>query len=232
MPANVYVYVLYRLCKQFQVIWTLFSFSPPPIMTTGQKGKLILLSLFPPLPFTVFIEKSLPNNQTFHAARPPQINWASRPIARTDIPTGSEALVSTDSLQPPETAINPTGRRLVAVYVDADRLTQLEGVLSQLGLPFLLTPGPDHRHLDHFKCAPQKKEEPHVSDQLVELEQMTASLSTLSTSEDFDMKPSNLFSPRSLIPNTPHTSFLVSPGKKRYYSITVGKCTGVYWDTW
>ena len=200
-------------------------------MTTGQKSKLILLSRFPPLTFTVFIEKALSNNQTFHAC-PPQINWASRPIARTDIPTGSEALVSKGSSQHPETDINPTGRQLVAVYVDADRLTQLEGVLSQLGLPFLLAPGPDHSHLDHFKCAPQKKEEPHVSDRLVELEQMTASLSTLSTTEDFDTKPSDLFPPRSVISNTPHTSFLVSPEKKRYYSITVGKCTGVYWDTW
>ena len=176
-------------------------------MTTGQKGTPYSALFFPSL--NIFTEKPQPTDPTFNVC-PPQINWASRPIARPDTPSESKA--TPGCAQHQETAC---GRRLVGVFVDADRLPELEDVLRRIDLPFFLAPCPDH-----------------VGEQSNELEQLTASLSFLSTSEDLEIKASDLFPPRTIYQDDPRAPPLVSPGKKRYYSITVGKCTGIYWDTW
>lgn len=170
-------------------------------------------------------------NQPSVRASPPQINWGSRPHVRTNNPgVDLHSLVSSESSQHPETVLDATGRRLVAVYVEADRLSELEKILRQLNLPLLFAPCPNPEHPGHYhECPTQIVEGPIICDQSGELEQLTASFSSLSTSEDLDKKPSELFPPRSVFPPD---SLLASPGKKRYYSITVGKCTGVYWDTW
>jgi hypothetical protein len=132
---------------------------------------------------------------------------------------------------PDRFAPDPSGRRLVAVYVDANRLGELEEVLRQLDLPLLLAPGPldPHEQSEDFKSAFQNQE-PYFCNQSGELSDITASLSHLSTSDNVDLNPSDLFPARSVFPN--NLRILGSPGKKRYYVIMVGKCTGVYWDVW
>ena len=110
---------------------------------------------------------------------------------------------------------------LVAIYIDADCLTQLQDILCQLDIPFLLHPCPDNDNHDHFKHTPQNKEEFNADNQSDEVNKITASLSSLSTSEDFGKTPLDLFALRSVISNSPHSMALVSPGKERYYSITV-----------
>lgn len=187
-------------------------------MTTGQKG---------------FPDKPPPNNPSFNVL-PPPINRASKPGPRRDTPQAG--LVG--SSQHPRTHVTDAiGRRLVAVYVDADRLGELEEVLHHLGLPLLLAPSPDPtlEHLDHSKLPPSpRNDEPDDRDSdhyaAREVEDFTASLSGLSITENIRTNPSDLFPARSGLPNK--ASWSVSPGKKRYYSITIGKCTGVYWDTW
>jgi hypothetical protein len=195
-----------------------------PIITTRQKGTAHSAFLFSSL--TVFTETPPPNQPSIQG-RPPQINWASRPTPRTDNP----GVTLASSPQHAESVIEATGsgRRLVAVYVDANRLAELEEVLCQLELPLLLAPCPNDEHCGHPERAPQNNEERKDGDRSAELDQLTASLSSLSTSEEWDMKASDLFPPRTVYPDN---SSMVSPGKKRYYTITVGKCTGVYWDTW
>ena len=79
---------LYGLCKHLQplVFVSFVSFFFPlrpllmiPFMTTGQKGMPYSALFFPSL--NIFTEKPQPTDPTFNV-RPPQINWASRPIAR------------------------------------------------------------------------------------------------------------------------------------------------------
>ena len=191
-----------------------------PFVRTGQKGMSHFGLFFCSL--TVFTENPLLNHPSIQG-RPPQINWASRPIPRTDTPCPAWASSSQQGDSPNEAA----GRQLIAVYVEANRLAELEEVLSQLEIPLLLAPCPNHENGELPPMAPQNNEEQNDCDHSTELDQLTASLSSLSTSNDLDLNPSDLFPARCIT----QKSSMVSPGKKRYYTITVGKCTGVYWDT-
>ena len=88
------------------------------------------------------------------------------------------------------------------------RLAELEEVLCQLKLPFLVAPCPNHEHREHPQRAPhndgERNEERSDGDHSAELNQLTASLSGLSTSDYLDIKPSDLFPPRNVLPNDPH----------------------------
>jgi hypothetical protein len=211
----------------------LFFFSPLSkqlqmnrIVTPEQKGSAQLARIFSSL--TDFTDNPLPNHPS-NQGLPPKINWASRPNVRRNTPRGA----LTSNSQHAETANEASGGRLVAVYVEANRLAELEEVLYQLDLPLLLAPCSQYEHQDHPHPAPQiipeRNEEQIEGDHTRDLDQLTESFSSLSTSNVFDKKASDLFPPRSV---HPQNTLMGSPGKKRYYTITVGKCTGVFWDTW
>jgi hypothetical protein len=180
--------------------------------------------------FTVTDKPPLNNSGSIS---PPPINLASKPKP-TDTPVAG---ILGNSQHPETQATGSSGRRLVAVYVDADRLGELEEMLRHLDPPLLLARNLPLNPPDLLLKVGTQNNELRDSDQSSGFEDFTASMSHMSLSENQlentkpqDLCPVNLFPPRSVVPNNP--SGIVSAGKKRYYSITVGKCTGVYWDTW
>ena len=156
---------------------------------------------------------------------PPPINWASRPIG----PSGAPLVKSS---QLPKTQVtNASSHQLVAFYVDADHLRELEAALSRLDITLILASGPLHEYSDHFLSLSQNMDQDASDcDQSAVLEDLTASFSTLSTLQNTKSNPLDLFPARNVLMNI--LSLMESPRKKRYYTVKVGRCTGVYWDTW
>jgi hypothetical protein len=160
------------------------------------------------------------------AAQPPPINWATKPKPRSDI----------HGLSPVNSQHSGTaGRQPVPICRRSNRLAAIEEALRQL----TQTPsasGHLDRQANNSASQQGKPEDPGnpflygdgLADQSAEVGDLADSFSRLSTSEP--LTPLDLFPARSAPSVSP--SLLVSPTKKKYYVVTVGKCAGVYWDTW
>jgi len=176
------------------------------------------------------------------AAMPPPINWRTKPNLHQQCSQDNSGL---DTSQHSNAATN--GR--VAVYISPARLRDIEAALQYLGLPPLSDLGndpdqatPHHDNINHptspqFErfdnpafpqpeycqaATPIGRYSPQGSSDYSDLSASFSRLSTLTTSTSSAQVPSASFQSNS------------SPRKnlKKYYVITVGKCTGVFWDEW
>jgi hypothetical protein len=174
-----------------------------------------------------------------NASSAPPINWATRP--------------KQSSGNPVTHLMAPTARRLVPVFVDADQLRDLQE--AHLGEPASQQPKCelqdyviiDRRHFEEILHRLSQLESSNI--------QMPDPLSTFSSlSVSTNSVPSQPLSeraasvtPSSMDPILPMSRSLaarpapvstpgilptVSPRKKRYYVILVGKCAGIYYDDW
>ena len=138
---------------------------------------------------------------------------------------------------------NVATRGLVPVYVHPDCLPDIEAALRFLGLPPLLNPGGNHAQatapsheedLDNpvvpqFQQRSGPQRETWIED---ELRHLATSFTQLSTSDGSSQVSSRQASfpvrrPTVVQPDT-------SPRKslKKYYVVTIGKRTGVFWEEW
>ena len=177
---------------------------------------------------------------------PPPIQWYTKPNLNQHRTRGSpqtSSLSTSYTLQSSDVATHG----LVPVYIHPDRLPDIEAALRFLGLPPLLNPGGNHaqatapRHEENldkpvFPQFQQRSGSPRRDTRIEdELHQLAGSFTQLSTSDGSSQlevpSPQDLFPVRRL-PVVQRAN--TSPRKtlKKYYAITVGKCTGVFWDEW
>jgi hypothetical protein len=141
-------------------------------------------------------------------------------------------------------------RRLVPIFVDADRIGDVEEVLYCLGIETSSTADGHHENLDHSVPRPPEPElqddaslygcsidqythdgEIHTN-QSSELENVTSILSRISVSTNSPPSHVDSYPAKSAPALFSGSSPPVSPVKKKYYVVTVGKCTGIYYDEW
>jgi hypothetical protein len=145
-------------------------------------------------------------------------------------------------------------RRLVPIFIDADRIGDLEEVLRRLGIEAFST-SDGHRGDLHglYHPVPQQPELElqddaslhdsdgcsinqftyggrSLTDQSSEFEELTETLSSLSMSTNSHHV--GLYPARGAPALRSRSPPVSSPQKKRYYVITVGKCAGIYYDEW
>jgi hypothetical protein len=192
----------------------------PQSMTSVKKGKRPSTVLLP-LSLNGLTDKAPPNNPSNSqaaTAQLPPMNWATKPEPEDN---------SCDSRHS-ETA----GHQLVPFCIDPDHLVQVEDTLLSRCLTessSLASPHVDEQP-DNFVF--QQSEPEYLGDgyyhQSTEIQDLTASFLHLSVLEN--LTPSELFLAQSVPLFGPAP--LGSPTKKKYYVVTVGRCTGVFWDTW
>jgi len=162
---------------------------------------------------------------------PPPIHWYTKPNLNQQRTQSNQ---QSTSLQPSQQSAN----ELIPVYIHRDRLPDIEAALRHLGLPPLLNPRGDHgpataaSHEENPSLTHpvppqfQQRNNPHPvmghdsNEDDLDYSDLTSSFSQLSTSARHVPQPV-------VQPDT-------SPRKqlKKYYVVTVGKCTGVFWDEW
>ena len=186
-----------------------------------------------------------------NASSPPPINWATRPKPS-----------SGNSVNHPMTT---TARRLVPVFVDADRLGDLQEAIlgepaSQQPLDYVII---DVRHFEEVlrrlsqlesssrQSQPEEgcfnegdpSSEMQMQDLMSTLSSLSVSTSSVAsqplTARAAPVTPSSMdpvlrcsLAARPAPVSTPGIMPQVSPRKKRYYVILVGKCAGIYYDDW
>jgi len=187
----------------------------------------------------VFIDPpTTPSKSQAHTTFPPPINWSTKPK-----PSPANSF---NTLQDHAEESTTPARRLVpeAVLIDLDHVDILQEVLRYLSksavpenLEHLL------HHLGHSKprqSQPRFQEDPCLDghDPSAEVQDLTSAFSGISTSTNYQNAqslassvPGHRLVPRTVPPIT-GTSRQVSPQKKRYYVVLVGKSTGVYYDVW
>ena len=152
-------------------------------------------------------------------------------------------------MSPPPIDLAPRPRRLVPVFVDADRISDVKEVLRRQGIEAFSTADGYHRKLDqpvpripdpelqddeslYGRSIDQSTCDGHsLTNQSLEFESLTSTFSRLSMSRNspcVDSYPARS-APALFSGSSPP---LASARKKRYYVITVGKCTGIYYDEW
>jgi len=133
------------------------------------------------------------------------------------------------------------------MYIHPDRLPDIEAALRYLGLPPLSNPGgdpnqatPHQENVNHpifpqfqrlnSPATPQPELGCYSTKDERDSSDLASSFSRLSTSDSFVQVPTASFPVRRPPVVQPNTS----PRKnmKKYYVVTVGKCTGVFWDEW
>ena len=134
---------------------------------------------------------------------------------------------------------------LVPVYIHPDRLPDIEAALRYLGLP-PLSNNRDQATTQRIPPEFEQLDNPAVSrpayypdagpigcqppQESFDFSDLSTSFSQLSTSTRSVQVLSGSFPVR----NAPVVQSTPSPRKalKKYYVITIGKCTGVFWDEW
>jgi len=178
---------------------------------------------------------------------PPPVNWRTKPKPRQQHPQEDSSLLTS---QHSSTATNS----LVPLYIDPARLRDIEAALRFLGLPPLSNDGnnytqdtlhqdnanhptpPQFEHLDNCPVS-QSGYYPDVSPighyspaESSNISDLSASFSRLSTSTSSVQVSSGSF--------PVHRSPAIQPNSlprknlKRYYVVTIGKCTSVFWEEW
>jgi hypothetical protein len=158
------------------------------------------------------------------ATSPPPLNFCTRP--------------KYSQRNPPQdltTSVFNANPRLLAVYVERDRLTDIQNALRFLALPPLLV----------LEDVPNETASPQLSSQgdadleaqnyqSSEYLELNESFSALSITAD--TVPTTPFTARTgpVFTSGPGSSLPVSAKHKleKYYAIIVGKCAGVYWNEW
>ena len=175
----------------------------------------------------------------------PPIQWYTKPNLNQHRTWGSPQTSSLSTSYTSQSSDVAT-HGLVPVYVHPDHLPDIEAALRLLGLPPLLNLGGNHaqattpRHEENlnnpvfpqFQQRSNPQRETQIED---ELHQLATSFTQLSTSDGSSQL--EVLSPQALFPVQPFPVVKranTSPRKilKKYYVITVGKCTGVYWEEW
>jgi hypothetical protein len=168
---------------------------------------------------------------------PPPIPWRTKPNL-------NQQRTQSSSLRPSQEST----KSLVTMYIHPDRLPDIEAALRYLGLPPLLNtrddhalataarasheenPNPTHPVPPQFQ--PRNNSQPVIAQDYSDL---TRSFSQLSTSELDGC--SQLLLPASF-PAQHAPQPVVQPdtsprkNRKKYYVVTIGKRTGVFWDEW
>jgi hypothetical protein len=148
--------------------------------------------------------------------------------------------------KPQQSRISP--RRLVPLFIDADRISDVQEALRNLGIEAFSTADGYCENLNH--SVPRIYEpqaglqdtnlsgcsiDQHTYDRqsLTNLssrfEELTLTLSRLCMSTNLHVDSYLARSAPALIPRS---SPPASTPKKKYYVITVGKCVGIYYDEW
>jgi hypothetical protein len=168
---------------------------------------------------------------------PPPINHRTKPKSHQQLPQD----FSSDNSQQSSRATDA----LVPIYVHPDRLPDIEAALRYLGLPPLSNDRdqaiihpilPKFERLDNptvSRPAYYPNASPigcHSTQESSDLSDLSTSFSRLSTLTSSVQVPSGSLP----VQHAPVVQSTFSPRKvlKRYYVITVGKCTGVFWDEW
>jgi hypothetical protein len=171
---------------------------------------------------------------------PPPIPWRTKPNL-------NQQRTQSSSLRPSQQSTNG----LVVIYIHPDCLPDIEAAFRYLGLPPLLNPRDDHylatampasheenpnpSHPVPPQFQPRNNPQPVIAhgsntDDL-DYSDLTRSFSQLSTSElpgsCSQLLPASFPAQHGLQPDT-------SPRKnrKKYYVVTIGKRTGIFWDEW
>lgn len=180
-----------------------------------------------------------------NASSPPPINWAARPK-----PSQHKS-----SIHQQDNADEPSapGRRLVPVqvFIDSDRICDLQEFLHHVGGSVCQRPKPEfqdkgvinvHRveelsaRFNQLEVnSGQSQPKSQVPDVLPTFSHLTTPRNSVScnifAARTDSPSPQGLSSPiaiRTPPINTPQ----VSPIKKKYYVVLVGKCTGIYYGEW
>jgi hypothetical protein len=177
---------------------------------------------------------------------PPPINWCTKPKPnqqRQDASQGS----SFGTLQQHGAATDAA----VPVYISPARLREVEAALRFLGLPPLSHPDSEAQVKHHlaanspggrFPQISSEHSDPRTSSSQLSLSDVTTSSSRLSTSDltaslsRVSMSTSSVQNPTASFPvrRTAAIRSDASPRKdlKKYYVVTIGKCTGIFWEEW
>ena len=176
---------------------------------------------------------------------PPPIHWYTKPNLDQQRTQNNQ---QSTSLR----ASHRSTDGLIPVYIHPDRLPDIEAALRLLGLPPLLNPRGDHTpataasHEENINLTHpvplqfQQRNDPqsvtgHDSNKdELDYSDFTRSFSQLSTSARHARQPA--VQPDTSARHVPQPAVQpdMSPrkGLKKYYVVTVGKCTGVFWDEW
>ena len=199
-----------------------------------------------------------------NATSPPPINWATKPKPNW---RSSSIDLQEDNTEEPSTP----ARRLVPVFIDADRAGDLQELLRHLGGSVPQQPKPEFqddaainaRNLEEVFCrlnqleVNSRRSQPECQDTAcrgIDGRNLTSSVPdvTPSASSHFATQinsvPRNTSAARTVTVNSPSTvtvprnllaartppiiSPQVSPTKKKYYVVLVGKCAGIYFGHW
>jgi hypothetical protein len=141
--------------------------------------------------------------------------------------------------------------RLVPVFINADHIGNVKGVLHHLGIEMFSTADGHHKNLGHPVSQPPKPklqdDTSHASLYGCSINQYTHDRDIL-TDQSFELNNvTSILSHFSMLMNSPcehsylaksamapfsGTSLPASPLKKKYYIIAVGKCVGIYYNEW
>ena len=159
---------------------------------------------------------------------PPPINWRTRPNPNQRRQDGSQPGAATDAAVP--------------IYVTPARLHQIEAALRFLNLPPLSYTEVQSSRLsssDLTTSSSRLSTSDLTSSSELSLSDLTTSsqLSDLMASfSQLSMSRSSVQTPtaRLQVRRTPAIRSDPSPRKdlKKYYVVTVGKCTGIFWEEW
>lgn len=138
-------------------------------------------------------------------------------------------------------------RTLIPVYVLPENLCRVQQFVLSLGQPIFSAPTVDVCP----SLQPEEVNAPNSPEQSSDFQELTSGFSTLSVSTSSgyvsstppalsSSHPSSTpaFGPISSIPSISHIPLCASPSPRiptkgnRYYTVVVGKKTGVFWDKW
>ena len=155
---------------------------------------------------------------------PPPIPWHTKPNL-------NQQRTQSSSLRPSQQSTNG----LVMIYIHPDRLPDIEAAFRYLGLPPLLNPRDDRYLATAMPASHGNNPQPVIAHGVntddLDYSDLTRSFSQLSTSElpgsCSQLLPASFPAQHGLQPDT-------SPRKnrKKYYVVTIGKRTGIFWDEW
>lgn len=187
---------------------------------------------------------------------PPPINWRTKPKPSQQRQDGSQNS-SLGTLQPPGAT-----DAAIPIYINPARLRDIEAALQLLGLPPLSRADSEDQVEYHqainspggrFSQVSSERSDLRTSSSRLSSSDLTTSSSWLSSSDVMTssrLSTSDLMASFSQLSTStssvqiPTGSFPVrrtpairsdpSPRKdlKKYYVVTVGKCTGIFWDEW
>ena len=208
-----------------------------------------------------FLPQNFPNAPQNLAMSPPKINMATKPkpIQGSDVNVPQPSRTATfRPITPNRSHPTPTRRLVpVTVYIDPNYIEHLEAALLHLGEHAQLAIGvPHNESLDYGISQPPATNYQELApcdrcnipdeysqfDEYLQFKELATSFSSLSMSTASVVTASTLTASASTT-SFPTGSFpaqsapvvstsQVSPMKKKYYVVLVGKCAGVFYDKW